>query len=237
MTRDQFNRVGMLNTVSSYMNQNKTIWIGVKAIGDAISEFDDGNNDIAGKILKQQTPTSGAADNKQNVRHDLEESALTIANQLSALAEVNNDANLAAQTEFTLPTLDKLADDQMEATAKSIATLATANLAALADYGITQADIDALTQLTAMFHTVKTAPRTAVATRASETATLPDLITNQTSLLRNRLDKLLFRFKKTNPEFYAGYLSARVIVDRGGSPADSKPAPAPANNVVPAVAK
>jgi hypothetical protein len=34
-------------------------------------------------------------------------------------------------------------------------------------------------------------------------------------------------FKKTQPEFYAGYLSARVIIDRGGHGGGSQPAPAP----------
>lgn len=36
-------------------------------------------------------------------------------------------------------------------------------MAALADYGILQADVMALTALTAQFHGIKTAPRTAVA--------------------------------------------------------------------------
>ena len=48
-----------------------------------------------------------------------------------------------------------------------------------------------------------------------------------TSLLRNHLDKQMLMFKKSNPEFYAGYASARVIMDRG-SRKGSSPAPAPA---------
>jgi hypothetical protein len=35
-------------------------------------------------------------------------------------------------------------------------------------------------------------------------------------------------FKKSNPEFYAGYLAARVIVDRGGHNAATPTPPAPA---------
>jgi hypothetical protein len=48
-----------------------------------------------------------------------------------------------------------------------------------------------------------------------------------TSILRNRLDKQMTKFKKTNPEFFAGYRSARVIVDRGGSAGGSPPPPTP----------
>jgi len=98
--------------------------------------------------------------------------------------------------EFSLSSLDKLTDDELEDTGKSVSALATANLAAL----------DALTT---KFHGVKSAPRTALAGRAGVTNTLPDCIRNTTSLLRNRLDKLMTRFKKTNPEFYAA-IKARV---------------------------
>jgi hypothetical protein len=34
------------------------------------------------------------------------------------------------------------------------------------------------------------------------------------------------KFRKSKPEFYAGYRSARVIVDRGGSGGAVQPAPA-----------
>ena len=47
-------------------------------------------------------------------------------------------------------------------------------------------------------------------------------------VLRNRLDKQMTKFRKTNPEFYAGYRSARVIVDRGGSGGAVQPSPAKA---------
>ena len=227
MNRDQLNRTGMFSTVSAYMGTNKTTWNSVKAIADTVTDLDDGITDINSSAGKQQTPVSGAADAKAQVRHDYEEQILVIASQLSALAEVNGDANLAAQSELTLSALDKLADDDLEETGTRIANLATANLAALADYSITAADVTALTALTTKFHGIKTAPRTAVVDRSSQTTTLPDKIANVTSILRNRLDKLMTRFKKSNPEFYAGYLAARVIVDRGGAAAAAKPAPTP----------
>lgn len=232
MNRDQINRTGMFSTVSAYMGTNETIWNGVKAIGDTVDEVNDGIADISGSAGKQQAPITGAGGAKAQVRHDFEEQILLIANQLAALAEVNSDANLAAQVEFTLSALDKLSDGDLEATGKRVSGLATTNLAALVDYAIVAADVAALDVLTTQFHTAKTAPRTAVVDRSSQTVTMPDKIANVTSLLRNRLDKLMTRFKKSNPEFYAGYLAARVIVDRGGSggstPTPPIPPPAPA---------
>lgn len=216
MTREQLNRTGMFSAVSAYMGNNQSLWNSLKAIKDTVTDLDSGIEAIDDAIGKQQTSTTGAATAKAQVRHDFEEKLLVMAGQLSALAAVNKNANLASQVEFTLSSLDKLADDKLEEVGKNVATLTTANLAALADYGVAQADVTELNTLTTQFHAVKTAPRTAVAGRAGQTATLPELIANVTSLLRNRLDKLMMVFRKTNPEFYAGYQSARVIVDRGG---------------------
>jgi hypothetical protein len=227
MNRDQFNRTGMFNTVAAYMDKNNSIWNGVKAVGDTVADVKTGIAAIDEAGRRQQAPTSGATDEKAQVRLSLEEKILEIADQSAALAEKNSNANLAAQVEFSLSSLDKLSDDELEETGKSVSALATANLAALADYAITQADVTALDALTTKFHGVKSAPRTALAGRAGVTNTMPDLISNTTSVLRNRLDKLMTRFKKSNPEFYAGYQSARVIVDRGGSGGSAPPSPTP----------
>jgi hypothetical protein len=50
---------------------------------------------------------------------------------------------------------------------------------------------------------------------------LPQMIRDTKSLLRTRLDKLMNTFRLTDPPFFAGYQSARVVVDlRGpGTPA------------------
>ena len=80
--------------------------------------------------------------------------------------------------------------------------------------------------LVSEFHGVKTAPRDAVVERKKHTDTLPGLTRRLRSILRRRLDRQMTLFKRPQPEFYAGYLAARVIVDRGHAPAAAKPAPA-----------
>jgi len=74
----------------------------------------------------------------------------------------------------------------------------------------------------------KTAPREAIVEKRKQTDTLPGLISRLRSILRRQLDRQMTMFKRTNAEFYAGYLAARVIVDRGGSsPTPPTPPPAP----------
>ena len=65
-----------------------------------------------------------------------------------------------------------------------------------------------------------------VAALAAKTATLPDAIDNVTTILRDRVDKQMTKFRGSHPEFYAGYQSARVVVSRGGSGGTPPPSPA-----------
>ena len=79
----------MFSTVAAYMGQNKSIWGGVKAMNETVTEVNTRNGRIAEKAGKQQSPTTGAAQDKEQVRISFEEKILEVAEQLSALAEKN----------------------------------------------------------------------------------------------------------------------------------------------------
>lgn len=227
MNQNQADRTTMFATVAAYMDKNKTLWTGIKATSDTVADMNAGIGIVATKAGKQQAPTGGAGDEKTDVRGDFEEKILEIGDQLAALASKTTNVSLAAQVDLTRSGVGKLPADDLENTGRRVSAAATANLTALADYGIVQADVTALDALTTRFHGTKTGPRMAIATRAAETATLPDAIDNVTTILRDRLDKQMTKFRASQPEFYAGYQSARVIVSRGGNGA-TPPAPAPA---------
>ena len=69
---------------------------------------------------------------------------------------------------------------------------------------ITQTNVTTLDNLTEQFHGMKTAPRTAIAGRAGQTKSMTAAVKSLTSILRNRLDDQLVRFRRSHPEFYAG---------------------------------
>ena len=62
----------MFDTVAVYMDQNKAIWSGAKAVVDAVADLNAGIAGITGKAARQQTPTGGAAEEKAQVRDTFE---------------------------------------------------------------------------------------------------------------------------------------------------------------------
>lgn len=156
----------MHSTTADYMAQNQTLWNGVKAVADTVGQLNANNAIITQKRDVQETATDGEAETTRQARHDLETKILEIADQIYALAAKTGDTLLEAQSELTLSRLDGLDADKLEQTAKDISALATANLTALADYNVTQADVKALDDLRTAYGDVKTALPTAVAKNA-----------------------------------------------------------------------
>jgi hypothetical protein len=224
------NVTDMATNVSVFMSNpdNKTLWQTNKAITDTMAEVDGDLATLAGLDTKQLAPITGQAAEKATTRFAFESQILVIASQLAALAAKNNDTVLEAQSDLSLSALDKMAVQDLEETGTRIANLATANLTALADYNITAADVTAVGTLQAKFHAAQTAPRQAIVDRKKENDMLPPLVSDLLSTLRRQLDRQMIAFKQGNPEFYAGYVAARVIVDRGNPAKAKKPAPAPA---------
>ena len=194
-------------------------------MSNSVAQLTANNKVIAAKRDVQETSLDGQEALALQAKTDLEEKIHEIADQIYALAAKNGDVELEAKSHFTLTMLDGLDPDKLQQTGTAVSALATANLPALADNGVAQADVTDLDALTADFGKKKKALKTAMSTRSGETYTLPQAIRGNQTLLRKQLDKQMTKFKKTNPEFYAGYHAARAIPNRRSH---HKPAPAPA---------
>jgi len=139
----------------------------MKAAVDTVAELKALNVEIGGKVGRQQAPTTGAAEQKAQVREDYEAKILEVGDQLSSIAAATENANLGAQVEFSKAGLGKLSDDELQITGERTAALARANVAALADYNVTAAEITELERLTTAFNGIKNAPRATIAGKSS----------------------------------------------------------------------
>lgn len=111
-------------------------------------------------------------------------------------------------------------------TAKRVTDAAEDNLAALAPYGVTATNNDELKAAVDLFAQKKESP-----------LSLPTAIRSVRSIFRNEIDKLMTAFKKPNPDFYNGYFTARITIDRAATkPAKAAGPSAPAPSQAPSSA-
>lgn len=229
MTQEQDDITTMFETTNRVLDDNRSLWSGIPAFADAVARAESGTGAIREKA-GEQVPT-GDAEAKAAARLDLEEKALNIADQLAALAAKTGDHDLAAKVEVNKSQLDRMPDSDLLVTTKRISTAAAANSAVLAsDYQVTAAELMALGTAITKFDGMKTAPRDAVVNRKVATLALPDAIAFVRSIYRNELDKMMTRFRKSAPDFYAAYFAARIIVSRAATHAAPKAPVAPPAN-------
>jgi len=235
MTQDQEDITTMFETTLALLDQNNSIWSGRDAFAEAVTRARLGTNDIRGKTGRQLSPTAGVTGDKAQARNDLEEKMMEVGSQVAAFAAKGNDHDLAAKVEMTKSSLDRMSDSDLVQTAKRVAEAATANQAALAPYGVTKAELTALETAATKFEEMKGSTREAVVGRKVETMSLPEGIGTVRGIFRNEIDKMMTAFKRSNPDFYNGYFTARSIVNRAATrspkpvgPSGPTPAPSPA---------
>ncbi len=211
----------MFETTNVVLDDQKTLWEGIPAFADAVSRVETGTAVIREKA-GEQVPTGDAAE-KAAAKLALEETMLHVADQLSALAAKTQDHLLGAKVEISKSAADRLADSDLLVFAKGVSGAAAENAAVLAsDYLVTAAELTVLGAAITKFDSMKTSPRDAVVQRRVATLSLPEAIVFVRGIYRNELDKMMTRFKKTEPEFYKAYFAARVIVDRAATHSAAK---------------
>jgi len=223
MDTEQTNRVTMFKTVISYMDDNTSVWNAMAPLQAAVTQFKAKVGDIDTTAQKQETPT-GATQDKATARDALEDVLFLMCEALGALAHTSGNNDLAARTDVTRTSLDRMGEEDLSNRATAVSTAAEAHKTELATLQVTQANLDELSQAIENFNAAKAGPRNAAAVRAAQTGSLPNLIREASTILRNQIDRMVNLFGRSNPEFVSGYRSVRVIVDRAATHAAPKPA-------------
>ena len=214
MNTNQLRHIESFHTTLDYLEKNRAIWDGIKTISDHIADVRDMTQLLNDKMRRQTAPTNGSVQEAQGVRQELEAAILRLATQGTLFALKTGDRQLAAECAVAPSILGLLSREALEWTGDRLHESISQRLVALKEFGVTEADINGLQSLLQRFQDAKTAPRQAIAERSRETTTLPELVRAIARMFR-QLDRLMTRFRPSNPEFFAGYLTVRVIVNRG----------------------
>lgn len=230
MNTRQANRVTMMKTTSVYLDTNNSVWNSMAPMGAAVQSFKNSLTAIDAAARQQETP-SGAADNKAAARDALEDVLFLTCEALGVIGHTTNDHDLMALTSLNPSELDNLSAEELVNRATTVLERANARKTELATYQVTQANLDEFSEALQDFRDAKEQPRTATAERMAQTESLENLIREANGTLRNQLDRFVNLFRRSNPDFVAGYRGARVVVDRAATQSSPKPpSPAPTPN-------
>jgi hypothetical protein len=218
----------MILTTRDVLDLNQTLWQPIPAFVTARASLGTAITNITTEAANQSGTTTGGTGDKHAARKVLCAAAVVVGGAVAAWAETQNNHELFTSVDFTEADLLHQPEQDCATTCQNILDAGTANLAAMAaGKTLAQTDLDDLTQKLKDFNKALTRPRQLRSKIKGATDQLPGLIAAADRVLERQIDRLMPRFKITNPDFYAAYQVARVIVSQGGGTSTTTP-PAPA---------
>lgn len=216
MKKNQNTKLPMNLTVQKVCRDNQSIWIGIPAFETAFNEFESLQEKISNTLGKQGSNIKGVTQDKTAVRKALADITLEVARALFAYASDKNDLSLKARADVTGSDLEHTRGSETLAICQTVFNEVQTLTDQLVSYGITQNEMNDFMNIIDAFSTLLPAPRTAISERKGATDELAKLFAKTDHILKEKLDKLILKFKISNPEFYRLYFDARIIVDIGG---------------------
>jgi hypothetical protein len=215
MTDQQENRMNMFLATQLVMQENSTKWNTIPAMVQLNSDLDANLLSLKAAMTTQVRDLRGYTKDKRNAEEQMILQTLRIGGAVMAWAEVEGNQGLAEEMNLMQSTLQGYRDAVVAERCQGVHDLALANMASLADYGLTVADTTALLQAITKYTDLLSLPRMLVTVRKSVTSEIGMLVRDTMRLLTRRMDRMMRRYEVSDPAFHRTYLNARIIIDQG----------------------
>lgn len=214
MTQAQINRSEMFDTVQAYLKRNTEFWSSTLIIEDFVTQLDDLVRSIADHKKDQNAAKVFVHKSKKAQKSLVAEMADILNDALAAYGTMIEDAELEYKADKSYSDLNDLRNEDFETVIKETIKLLDENLTHLADYGVTEPQLIDLKNNFDTFLELNGQPRQYRIASVVATSSLKELFTKTNLLLTKKLDRVMKGFKNKEPEFYKGYLAARVVVNK-----------------------
>lgn len=217
------NKLNMYQAVQLVCDEHPDAWNTLPAFGQIYQLFASKVSTLKQQAYLHTQTTTGVREAKDAERAAVVKKAEVVANALRSLGGMISDTKLRAQLRFSHSNLMQCNAQRLMQYLDCIIEAATAHMAELPDYGVTQAKLDKLTLLRYQLEQTLLATRNAIVNRKSLSAELGLLTRELDQLLRVNLDPLILVLEPDYPEFFRLYQAARVVVDHKGKSGKPKP--------------
>ena len=216
MNRNQENKDTMASVVLEYMKEvPETLVQNTPGLEENIQELTEILEVISEKNEYQNTDNSGYSIVKTNLRNAMVELGVNIAYSLKAYAKRVNNEVLFTEMSMTKSSLENMRDNDVKDKCQLIATRATANVAGISTYGITQAVIDGYIQNITLFGNNIPKPRLSITANVLLTQNIAAAFKALDKSLEE-LDIKMFALNFAHRQIVDQYKSCRRIVNHAG---------------------
>jgi hypothetical protein len=204
------------------VSQNQTSVNSIPALRDGFEELFLIGDDLTLKVGLQNANIKGFTKEKKEVKLLLTEETMIVAGAVYNYALKVENTALATEMNITASGVFKLKDEIIVPIVTKVYDAAKLYLTDLADFGMNQAKLNAYKAIIDDFAAKRQIPKAEISVKHSQTAAIDNLCEKAKFILDEKLDKLMLQLKKSDPEFYDTYLSARKIEKTGSKKQKNK---------------
>lgn len=212
MNANQESKLRMYRATENYCSENAAIIASNVAFQTAFDQFKTNIASIVNIIQSDSVPITGITIDKNMMKQTLCEKTSELAAVIYAYASTVGNNTLKAEVDLPVSALVRLREDALAPRCQSVRDTAEANLANLADYGVTPLMLVHVQAAITAYSAETPKTRTAIAERKTTTANLAALFDETDVILRDRMDKLIVTFRAHHPDFVRTYETTRRII-------------------------
>lgn len=205
-------KLSMYRGLAAFCDANTAIISINVAFIMALNDFKANIAAITAAAQQEATVITGIAMDKNQARQTVCNQTTAIAAMIYAYAATVGNNTLKMEVDFPVTALMRLREDQLAPRCQNVHDAGEANLAALADYGVTAVNLADLQTAIDNYSAIINKPRTAIIDRKMQGAAIDQLFEANDSILKDRMDKIVFFFNTANPEFVHTYEAMRRVV-------------------------
>lgn len=215
MTTKQTNKLNMYEAVAKVIDDNRSAWQDLSVLIDVFTELSNLLTELRNVGTQRAKKTTGVTQNKSEKKELMAKKATALASSAYAYAERNKNRDLQSKFDYTFSTLFRLDDNNAINQVQAIIEEAEKIAAQLAPFGVKPEEITELKTIVESFTTSIGEKSNVKSGRVSATKSLATLFKETDALLKNQMDKLVFRLADSQATFYQTYQNARAIKDLG----------------------
>ena len=237
MDASKSNKLAMYRAVIALLETSAALLAGITKLPAKLAAFKALVAGITKLAATQAQPTVGAVGTRDEQLALLADEALAIAGGVQSYADENKLHELAAKVRLTPTHFRSGRKEDRVRLAQQVHDATSSVVTELGDYGVTDRKLANLQALITLTLEALSRPRSTAAEKKAATARLPAAFKEADALLENQIDPLLRPLERAQPEFYARYKAARIIIDRRGGHDNgdsTPPIPTPAASTPPA---
>ncbi|MEQ9404980.1 MAG: hypothetical protein RIM99_15415 [Cyclobacteriaceae bacterium] len=213
MDRAQINRLEMFQSANEYLDSHTEVWNGIPIIGAYKNELSSLIATIKDLNKAGDSDRVIFESSLRMLKKSVSDKMDILDDTMEAYAEDIEDEFLRRKAANTSTDYFGLSNDAFESKVKTIISLLESNVEGMKPYGMTQVQIDDA-KLTFNDFQVKCGNTRTYQVSHSSTSTNTNELFTEADRYISRLDKVLKRFRRSNPTFYMGYLASRQVIEQ-----------------------